>query len=126
MSEDNYNSVEYPIVTYTNRIQQQLEFVTSAISLYSMRGYSLQSVIAQTRMIYRNLPPRGKEELADDYKKLCDYVQNIQSVPTIMELELIYDRLHNWIYDNLLQDAFKFRPRNPKMAHIGSGDKEAK
>jgi hypothetical protein len=124
MSEENYNSNDYPIVTYTNRIQKQLEFVTSAISLYSIRGYSLQSVIAQTRMIYRNLPPRGKEELADDYQKLCDYMQNVQSVPTIMDLEAIYDRLHNWIYDHLLQDAFKFKPRNPYKAHIGSGEKE--
>lgn len=121
MSEN--DSTQYPIVTYTNRIQKQLEFVTSAIGFYSIRGYSLSSAIAQTRMIFRNLPPKAKEDLAEDYDKLQKYMQNTSEIPTIMDLEAIYDRLHDWIYDNLLQDAFKFRPRNPKEAHIGGGKK---
>jgi hypothetical protein len=122
MSEKN-DSIQYPIVTYTNRIQKQLEFVTEALGFYSIRGYSLSSVISQLRMIYRNLPPKAKEDLAFDYKNLKDYMQNTSAIPTVKEAEEIYDRLHDWLYDNLLQDAFKFRPRNPNEAHIGGGKK---
>ena len=113
---------DFPIVTYSNRIQDQMKTATHYISgYYVMGGTGLNQVIPIVRLLVRNLPPTAKKVLKPEMDRLIKYQTDTNQVANIMELEEIYDKISDWIYENILQDAFKFKPKNPKQAHIGSG-----
>ncbi len=110
---------QFPIITYTNRIQRQMDRITFVMSQYSDHHVH---IVAALRMLLANYPPAGKKKLEEDYTKLRTYDRDISTIKNFSDLVDIYDRASNWAYENLFQDAFKFRPKNPKEAHIGGGE----
>jgi hypothetical protein len=108
---------QFPIITYTNRIQKQMELITNYMSKYTD---SIIHIVAAMRMLIANFPPKGKEDLKIEYNKLKDFDHNNNQIKDMAEMVEMYDTISNWAYKNLFQDAFKFRPQNPRKAHAGS------
>lgn len=115
MSEDK-DTQEAPIVTYSNRIQKILERLTFIMS----QTTDTLLTVRPLRMMIRNFPPNGKEYMKEELKTLKSFEDNVNTL-NAMQVEEIYEKAHDWFYIHVLQDAFRFRPRNPKPAHIGSG-----
>lgn len=121
MSEDDIN--QYPIITYTNRLQRQMEKITTVMNEQST---SLAAFVNSLRMLIANLPPQARtQDLKDDYNKLVQYDHAVGSIRSKVEVEQIYMKVHDWCYKNLFQDAFKFRPKNPNLARIGKREQES-
>jgi hypothetical protein len=115
MSEEELS--QFPIITYTNRIQKQMELVSNYMSKYTE---NIVHIVAGMRMLIANFPPKGKEALKGIYIKLKTYDSNNNAIKNMAELVEMYDTISDWAYVNLFQDAFKFRPQNPRKAHAGS------
>lgn len=115
LSED-ADSQEAPILTYSNRIQKQFDQLSYIMS----RSTDMMVIVPPLRMLLRNFPPKGKEVFKAERAKLTQFDSNNKLIEPI-EAEEIYDNAHDWFYIHVLQDAFRFRPRNPKPAHIGGG-----
>ena len=108
---------DFPIVTYSNRIQHRFDYISGIMS----QTDDLLYIVRPLRILLRNFPPKGKEALKEEIKKVIDYDVNSNAIGGILGAEEIYNKAHDWFYDNILQDAFRFRPKNPRQAHIGSG-----
>jgi predicted RND superfamily exporter protein len=108
---------QFPIITYTNRLQKQMEYITHLMSVYTE---NIVHIVAAVRMLISNFPPVGKEALKADYEKLKAYDSDNSIIKNQSEVVEIYNRVSDWAYICLFQDAFKFRPKNLKPAHMGS------
>lgn len=90
---------QHPIITYTNRLQKQLNYVTTITYsnqwITRAEKYALLGVIA-------NLPPEGQEALKGEAEKLLS-----ENILTFAEFHAIYSSVHNWIYRVLLKEAFE-------------------
>lgn len=110
--EGNQEETQHPIVTYTNRLQKQLNYVTSLaycnqFVITRVEKYALLGVIA-------NLPPEGQKALVKESKALLS-----QTMLTFEEFHNIYSKVHNWIYTTLLKEAFeKAKPAYGKKGHL--------
>lgn len=108
-----------PIITYTNRLQRRMEFVSGLLSMVENVRYPMIVKVAAVRILCMNLPPTAKTDgLKNEYNKLMGYSDNEGLIPNEQELDKIYNTISDWIYKNLLQDAFKFRPKNLKSAYL--------
>jgi hypothetical protein len=97
---------DHPILTYTNRIQHQMEHISfmlaSSIISYAEKARAIRILIA-------NLPPTGKEDLQDEFKQLVAYSKN-EFLGGKIDLYAIYSSVSDWIYSSILQDAFRAIP----------------
>jgi hypothetical protein len=57
----------------------------------------------QLKLIIFNLPPQAKEKLSHIIPKL----ENKETPLTTTEFDKIYSEVSDWIYTNILKDAFK-------------------
>jgi len=112
--EQPYN--DHPIITYSNRIQKHLLELT--------RELSYKDTIERTekrklKLIIANLPPQAKQQL----KQITTTLESKQVLDTTT-FDQYYSQVSNWIYTNILQDAFKVKPLNNEKPHIGSTNEE--
>jgi hypothetical protein len=108
---------QFPIITYTNRLQRQMDKITFLMS----NTTNINAIVNSLLMLLVNLTPEAKRDLHPEYDQLIGYERNINTIETFKDAVEIYGKVSDWIYNHLLQDALKFRPKNPKQAHIGSG-----
>jgi hypothetical protein len=92
-----------PIITYSNRIQKHMFLLTEELSLNNTVELREKR---RLRLIIANLPPEGKEKLTAIYAK-CE----TQDPITAIEFDKIYSEVSDWIYTNILQDAFRAKPK---------------
>ncbi len=108
--KDNADFDDVPIVTYSNRIQKHMFKLTEEL------GEKINVGIAEKRrlrLLIANLPPKAKEVLQGVYKR-CEEQCNMPAV----EFDRMYGEVSDWIYENILQDAFRAKPifgRNGKI-----------
>lgn len=116
MSEENESSFDdAPIITYSNRIQKHLFKLTEFMGNVNMRDTQNKRVAAnQLILIIQNLPIEAKEALKNVSAKCREDIQNVAS----LEMFILYGQAHDWIYKNILQDAFKAKPLYKKKAHL--------
>lgn len=115
-SEDSYSYADHPLISYSNRIQKQMLIVTTILdnpmTLHSSKARPL-------RMLIANLPPSAKTALKGEWDKLVAFEKSEAAIDTPAAFEEIYSIISDWIYANILQDAFRAVPLNRKAGHIG-------
>lgn len=106
---------EAPIITYLNRLQKQMFFITT---MFSDHEVGFTNLAAPIRMLIYNLPPSGQKALEEELQKLQNFEGNVGGFRSRVELEKIYERVHKWAYINLFQDAFRISPRIKGEGHL--------
>lgn len=102
MSEAEQGFDDSPIITYSNRIQKHMFKLTEELALNNTIEITEKRKL---RLLISNLPPAAKEKLKHIYEK-CES----QNPLTTTEFDRMYSEVSNWIYDNILQDAFRAKP----------------
>ena len=111
-TEDTREETQHPIITYTNRLQKQLNYVTSL-------SYGNQSIITRTEKqallgVIANLPPEGQTALKKETNQLLS-----ETMLPFAKFHKIYSTVHKWIYTTLLKEAFeKAKPLYRKKGHL--------
>jgi hypothetical protein len=108
--EQQYN--DHPIITYSNRIQKHLLQLTQELG-YTQ--YISQDEKRKLLLIIYNLPPQAKQHL----QHITTQLENNQILNTTEYLNY-YSETSDWIYNNILQDAFKVKPLNTEKPHLGA------
>ncbi len=104
MSKDASNFEDHPIITYSNRIQRHMFDLSSVLANKTATDMIYAEDKNKLRTIIINLPPEGKKALEEINTKL-DYEI------TKKDFFNMYSQVSDWIYKNLLQDAFRAKPR---------------
>jgi hypothetical protein len=92
-----------PIITYSNRIQKHFFKLTEELTLNNRIEMTERRKL---RLIIANLPPEAKLKLQHVYER-CES----QDIINTAEFDKMYGEVHNWVYNNILQDAFRIKPR---------------
>jgi hypothetical protein len=102
MSTDTESYADHPIITYSNRIQRHLYDLTKELC----ENNTIQlTEKRKLKLVIFNLPPNGKKALENITPKLeADVVVNTT------EFDKMYSDVSDWIYINILQDAFRAIP----------------
>ena len=69
------------------------------------------------KLIIANLPPQAKEKLQNITTQL-----ESKQVLTIQNFDTMYGTVSDWIYINILRDAFKIQPLSSAIPHLGEGE----
>lgn len=110
---------DHPIVTYTNRVQHEMQRITG---LLSSNHVSHAEKARAIRVLIDNLPPTAKEDLREEYVTLVNYSKN-ELLGSEVDPYKIYGTVSNWIYTNILQDAFRAIPLYRGEGMLGSSTK---
>ena len=97
---------DHPVITYTNRIQHQMEHISFLLPSSSI---SYAEKARAIRILIANLPPTAKEDLEGIYKQLVAYAKN-EKLGGAIDLYAIYGEVSDCIYSSILQDAFRAIP----------------
>lgn len=100
-----------PIIQYANRLQKHMFLLTEQLSINNTIEITEKR---RLRLLIQNLPPKAKEILKDVYDKCMP-----GNPLTTVEFDEMYGKVSDWIYINILQDAFRARPISRKTPHIG-------
>lgn len=102
MAEEEGGFDDVPIITYSNRLQKHMFKLTEELALNNTVQLTEKRKL---RLIIANLPPEGKEKLQAIYEKCeSEYPSDTK------EFDKMYGEVSDWIYKNILQDAFKAKP----------------
>ncbi|MDR2719569.1 MAG: hypothetical protein LBC03_02035, partial [Nitrososphaerota archaeon] len=71
------------------------------------------------KLIIANLPPQAKQQL----QKITTKLESKTIIETT-EYDQMYSQVSDWIYNNILQDAFKVKPLNNEKPHIGTREED--
>jgi phage terminase small subunit len=112
--EQQYN--DHPIITYSNRIQKHLLQLTQELG-YTQ--YISQDEKRKLLLIIHNLPPQAKQQL----QHITTQLENNQTMNT-KDYLTSYSQVSDWIYNNILQDAFRIRPLNTEKPHISNEEEQ--
>jgi hypothetical protein len=102
-SEEESRFDDSPIITYSNRIQKHMFTLTEQLGAGNLIGHAEKRNL---RLLIANLPPEGKEKLKNIYA-LCETDEQL----TMTAFDRMYGQVSDWIYKNILQDAFKAKPK---------------
>ena len=97
---------DHPIITYTNRVQHQMEHISF---LLPSNTTSYQEKARAIRMLIANLPPSAKNDLKHEYQQLVEYSKN-EYLGGKFDIIEVYSNVSDWIYSCILQDAFRAIP----------------
>lgn len=95
---------DVPIITYSNRLQKHMFKLTEELAL---RKTIINEDKRKLRLLIANLPPQAKEQ--EDIKAIYDYCETDKELSTL-QFDKMYSVVSDWIYKNILQDAFKAKP----------------
>lgn len=109
MSEE-YNETESPLVSYSNRIQAMLMELSR---LYTYKTRISDKDKQGMLNIIANSPPSAKEHLKPQIEELKSKKQ--MSWHRFNEIVGLY---HDWLYDTILKEAFKIKPRITKTGKL--------
>lgn len=104
MSEENASFDDSPIITYSNRIQKHMFILTEELAMIDVIRKAQK---VRLRLIIANLPPQAKKDLASIYEA-CESEVPVENSSVFHRM---YGEVSDWIYKNILQDAFKARPK---------------
>lgn len=101
--EDEAIETQSPLITYTNRLQKQMLYVTMLLHNQHTQekwGYEVKKPMLG---IVANLPPEADQALKQEIALLQS-----DKILSFAEINRIYRNIHNWTYRTLFQKAFHF------------------
>lgn len=114
--EQEYN--DSPLITYSNRIQKHMYLLTEQLSTNAT--VELQEK-RKLKLLIENLPPQAKQR--KDISQIITILESNRPLTTLT-FDRMYGIVSDWIYDNVLQSAYRVRPLCKEEAYIGSNGGE--